>query len=147
MSPELNVVVIVPAYNEADRITETLEAVARIPQVTRVVVVDDGSRDDTASAAERAGAQVVRLPRNRGKGAALEAGLQRADGDMVLLLDADLGETAAEAAKLLKPILADEADLTIARFPEGPKQSGFGLAHISSSPPPNETTVGGSAEQ
>ncbi|MGD8238496.1 MAG: glycosyltransferase family 2 protein, partial [Armatimonadota bacterium] len=123
-----NVVAIVPAHNEAERIAETLEALARTPEVARTVVVDDGSEDDTAAVAEGAGAEVVRLPHNQGKGAALEAGLQRADGDIVLLLDADLGPTANQAGKLLSAILADEADLAIARFPEGRKRSGFGLA-------------------
>ncbi|MFQ5809554.1 MAG: glycosyltransferase, partial [Armatimonadota bacterium] len=92
-----NVVAIVPAHNEAERIAETLEAVYRIPEVARAIVVDDGSEDDTAAVAEGAGAEVVRLPHNQGKGAALEAGLQRADGDIVLLLDGDLGSTAAQA--------------------------------------------------
>ncbi len=123
-----DVVVIVPAYNEAEGIGETLEAVARIPEVTRTVVVDDGSEDDTASVAERAGAEVLRLARNSGKGAALAAGLVRADGDILVLLDADLGATAVEAGKLLAPMLAGEADLTIAQFPGGRRRSGLGLA-------------------
>ena len=122
------VVVIIAAHNEADRIAATVNAVARIPEVTRTVVVDDGSEDDTAFLAKAMGAEVVRLPENRGKGAALQAGLEQADGDIVVLLDADLGGTAIHAGKLLNAILADEADLAIARFPEAKKPSGFGLA-------------------
>jgi glycosyltransferase involved in cell wall biosynthesis len=119
---------IIPAYNEAERIAETVAAVRRIPGVGRVIVVDDGSEDDTASVAEEGGAEVLRLRHNRGKGAALEAGLVRADGDIVMLLDADLGATAVQAGKLLHAVLAGEADLAIARFPESKKPSGFGLA-------------------
>ena len=121
------VVVIVPARNEAERIAETLRAVARIPEVTRTVVVDDGSEDDTASVAEDAGAEVLRLPSSRGKGGALETGLERADGDIVMLLDADLGRTATQAGKLLRAIQADEADLAIARFSADGRRSGLGL--------------------
>ena len=124
----MDVAVIIPAHDEAVRIGATVRAAATIPQVTRVVVVDDGSRDDTDQVAETAGAKVVRLWGNRGKGTALEAGAARvADADVVLLLDADLGETAAQAELLLAPLLAGEADMTIAGFPPARGKAGFGL--------------------
>src|SRR5688572_222375 len=92
---------VIPAYNEADRIGATVGALiaalsTRFPDQFEVLVVDDGSRDDTASRAEKAGARVVRLPRNGGKGAALAAGFAEARGRTLLMLDADLGESAGE---------------------------------------------------
>jgi glycosyltransferase involved in cell wall biosynthesis len=92
------------------------------------VVVDDGSEDDTALHAEDAGAKVIRMTANAGKGAALEAGAKRvANADIILLLDGDLGPTASQAALLLAPVLAGEADMTVASFPPPSSKAGFGL--------------------
>jgi hypothetical protein len=124
------VTVLIPAFNEAVRIAATVGAARALPGVARVVVIDDGSQDDTAEIAEAVGAEVVRLPVNSGKGAALRAGLAAcpgADDDIFLLLDADLGLTAAEAARLLAPVAANEADLAIACFPRPAGPAGFGL--------------------
>lgn len=122
------IAVLIPAHNEEQRIAATVETASEIPGVTRVVVVDDGSEDSTAENAETAGAKVVRLVFNVGKGAALEAGASRvADADIVLLLDGDLGDSAGEAARLLGPLLAGEADMSIAAFPRPAGKAGFGL--------------------
>ena len=118
-----DIAVLIPAHDEATRIADTVAAAAAIPGVTRVVVVDDGSEDDTDQIAETAGAKVVRLYGNRGKGTALEAGASRVENaDIILLLDGDLGPA------LLAPLLAGQADMSIACFPrvEGGK-AGFGL--------------------
>jgi glycosyltransferase involved in cell wall biosynthesis len=122
-------VVIVPARDEAERIEATVRAARTIPGVIRVLVVDDASSDDTAGRATAAGADVLRLERNVGKGAALQAGLERVrrGKDVVLLLDADLGETAAQGGLLLEPVLEGLADMTIARFPKPADKAGFGL--------------------
>src|SRR5690606_33540787 len=109
--------VVIPAFNEAERLPTTLAALHGLPGLSEVIVVDDGSTDDTAEAARRAGARVIRLAQNRGKGAALQAGTAAARGDVLLLLDADVGETAGEARKLLEPVLRGEADLVIGAFP------------------------------
>jgi len=124
----VDIAVLIPAHEEADRIADTVAAAREIPGVTRVVVVDDGSRDDTAERAEAAGAKVVRLWNNVGKGAALEAGASRVENaDIVILLDGDLGDTARQGALLLEPIHAGEADMTIAGFPKPQTKAGFGL--------------------
>lgn len=124
----MDVAVLIPAHDEAERIALTVEAARSIPGVTRVVVVDDGSRDETDQAAEKAGAKVVRIWNNVGKGAALEAGAMRVENaDVVLLLDADLGPTAEQGARLLAPVLAGETDMAIARFPRPTGKAGFGL--------------------
>jgi glycosyltransferase involved in cell wall biosynthesis len=123
----IRVSAVIPAFNEAARVGDTVRAVRSLPEVTEVIVVDDGSTDNTAAVAADAGARVIRLPRNQGKGEALRRGLRESAGEIVLLLDADLGASAAEAALLLTPVLAGQADLAIAELPAAPGTGGFGL--------------------
>lgn len=122
------IVAIIPAHNESERIARTVRAALGISGVSRVVVVDDGSSDATGELAQRESASVVRLARNVGKGAALDAGAKRAeDADVVLLLDADLAESASQGALLLAPVLAGDADVAIAAFPRPAGKAGLGL--------------------
>ncbi len=122
------VVVLVPAWDRADTVGATVAAAGRIGGVDRVVVVDDGSTDATGDVARRAGADVVRLPDNRGKGAALAAGVAASpDAGTYLLLDADLGASAARADVLLAAVADGEADLAVARLPDAAGRGGFGL--------------------
>jgi len=104
---------LIPAYNEADVIARTIEAALRIPGVDEVIVGDDGSTDGTADVARTAGAHQVITLKHSGKGGALNAIRESASGDVFLLLDADLGPSAAEGAKLLAPVLNGEADMAI----------------------------------
>lgn len=114
---------IIPAYNEADRVGETIRN--SLSFADEVIVVDDGSQDATAKVAREAGAKVISLKRNLGKGYAVYAGFLSSRGDIILLLDADLGATAKEAIHLLSPIEKGEADMTIGVIPSG--RGGFGL--------------------
>lgn len=124
----MSVSVIIPAYQAADSIGETVTAARRIPGVFEVIVVDDGSRDGTAEAARRAEAdQVIVLPRNLGKGGALAAGVRAAGGEQLLFLDADLGRSAAGAERLL-PMVAGPAVMSVAMFPERSGGAGLGMA-------------------
>lgn len=112
-----SVSVIIPAYNEADVIADTVRAALSIPSVGEVVVVDDASTDGTSDAARSAGAHnVIALTRNAGKGGALNAAWPEATGRVLLLLDADLGASAIEAEALLDPVLRGGADMSIAVF-------------------------------
>jgi len=123
----VTVVAIVPAKDRADRIAATVAALVSLDAIDRVVVVDDGSADDTASRASRAGATVLRLPLNEGKGAAVEAGVRAApDASIYLFIDADLGDTAGLADALVGPVIAGDADMTIAVLPSAGKKGGFG---------------------
>ncbi|MEV6979990.1 glycosyltransferase [Sphaerisporangium sp. NPDC051017] len=130
--------VIIPAKDEADRVAATVRAALAIPGVDLVVVVDDGSFDDTGRVAKAAGAHVVRHSRNRGKAAAMESGAeavrlldtltlggQRARH--LLFLDADLAATAGAAAALIEPVRAGAADMTIAMFTTRVKLGGHGI--------------------
>ncbi|MEV6867862.1 glycosyltransferase [Streptosporangium subroseum] len=127
------VAVIIPAKDEGDRIGATVAAALVLPGVDLVVVVDDGSSDQTGRVAKAAGARVVRHSRNRGKAAAMESGaeavrlLDGAESRHLLFLDADLGETARMAAPLIEPVVAGEADMTIAVFVTRVKLGGHGF--------------------
>lgn len=126
---------LLPAYNEAARITSTLLALRARREIHTVVVADDGSSDGTAALARAAGADLVLSIPNSGKGAALSAAYQaaREKGDIFLLLDADLGASATEAVKLLPPLWNDEADMTVGLLPADPdfartgQRGGLGL--------------------
>lgn len=123
----LRVVAVVPAKDRADTVGDTVSALLGLSAVDEVVVVDDGSRDGTAAAALGAGARVVRLPDNVGKGGAVAAGVAAApDADVYLLVDADVGSTAGLVDELLQPLVDDEADMTIAVLPPAGRRGGFG---------------------
>lgn len=123
-----SVAVLIPAYNEADIIGETVKAALAMPNIAEVVVIDDGSTDDTADIAEEAGAKVIQFTENGGKGAALNAGVAEIDAEIYLMIDADLGASAAETYRLLEPLTNDLADMSIAimQAPKGHK-GGFGF--------------------
>ncbi len=104
--------VIMPAYNEGASIAGVLAKVgAQLPDA-ELIVVDDGSADNTADLAEGAGATVIRQPYNKGNGAAVKAGIRAARGDVVLLLDADGQHDPADLPHILEPIGA--YDLVVA---------------------------------
>lgn len=105
---------IIPAWNEAERLPLVLRAVVGHPAVDEVIVVDDGSQDGSADVAQAMGASVLRQRRNGGKSAAVAAGMAQAQGDLILLLDADLvGLTAMQVMELLAPVRSGRADVAI----------------------------------
>lgn len=113
---------LIPAFNEAERIAVTVAALKLRPEISDIVVMDDGSADGTAEVARVAGATLVLTGKNGGKGAALSAAYAaaRERAEIFLLLDADLGSSAGEAVKLLPLIFANEADMTIGMLPPDP---------------------------
>ena len=125
--PGNTVTVLIPAYNEEDYVGDTVRASWDIPGVVQVLVIDDGSRDGTAGAALNSGSEVVSLVKNRGKGVALNAGAGLVRGDLLILLDADLGKSASRAAKLLIPVMDGLVDMTVAVFPDAKRKAGLGL--------------------
>jgi glycosyltransferase involved in cell wall biosynthesis len=103
--------VVIPALNEAGNIARVVSA-ARAQAVDEVIVVDNGSRDETAAAAAATGAIVV-LERRCGYGYACSAGSAAAHGDILVFLDGDGSSVAAEMARLIEPLCADAADLVL----------------------------------
>ncbi|MDO5739282.1 MAG: glycosyltransferase family 2 protein [Ornithinimicrobium sp.] len=116
------VVAVVPAKDEEERIGATVAALQRVAEIGHIIVVDDGSTDQTAAVAEWvSGVDVVRHRRNLGKAAAMATGATRAaqlaPGAPVLFADADLQSSAGNLGVLAAPVLAGEADMTIAVLP------------------------------
>ena len=119
----LNLSLIIPAYNEAPRLGKTLQAVFEYLNAqtseSEVIVVDDGSTDETAQVAEesfanfsgRASRQLIRVSPNRGKGHAVRTGLLTARAPIALFSDADLSTPLTETPKLVAPIRAGKYDL------------------------------------
>ncbi len=109
-----NVWVVVAAYNEGERLAVTLRGL--LPFCGNVVVVDDGSRDDTAAVAATFPVWVLRHPINRGQGAALQTGLDFALGrgaEVLVTFDADNQHDAADLAAVIAPVLAGTADVAL----------------------------------
>ena len=123
-----HVVAIVPAKNRVDSIAATVTALVELDMIGEVVVVDDCSIDGTGEMARKAGARVVTLERNLGKGGAVAAGVAASGApESYLLIDADLGASAAHANILLQPLADDQADMTIGSFPKPGRSRGFGI--------------------
>jgi dolichyl-phosphate beta-glucosyltransferase len=121
MTPSLSIVV--PAFNEAARLGGSLRTLldylGENAVGSELIVIDDGSTDDTAAVAEHSladvpgiSARLIRLEENRGKGYAVRKGLLAARSNIVLFSDADLSTPITETSKLVEPIEAGECDLT-----------------------------------
>ena len=121
MKPDVSI--IIPAYNESERLGDPLRLVLdhlkKSGTNAEVIVVDDGSSDDTGAVAERAfeglsadTARVVSYEKNRGKGFAVKTGLLDAKADIALFSDADLSTPIEEMSKLVAPIRSGEFDVT-----------------------------------
>jgi glycosyltransferase involved in cell wall biosynthesis len=105
--------VLLPAHDEAATITDVVQRCrACVPGLCEVLVVDDGSTDETAERAEAAGARVLRLSPNRGKGGAVRYAAPFVEGEIVVLLDAD-GQDPPEEIPRLLAALEDDVDLVV----------------------------------
>lgn len=121
MSYDLSIVM--PAYNERDRLGSSVEIVLAYLATqafrSELIIVDDGSSDNTSEVARNAAAstpavptRVIRYEENRGKGFAVKTGLQAAEGDIAIFSDADLSTPIEELHKLVDPITAGDFDVT-----------------------------------
>jgi glycosyltransferase involved in cell wall biosynthesis len=122
---EITLSVLVPAYDEGSTVERVMDRLASVPLTLEIVVVNDGSHDDTGAVLDRllAGGKVHRVvhhPHNRGKGAAIRSAISAATGDVMVVQDADLEYDPAELPILLQPILDGRADAVFgSRFTGG----------------------------
>ncbi|HEY8809856.1 MAG TPA: glycosyltransferase family 2 protein [Solirubrobacterales bacterium] len=129
----MRTLVFIPAWNEADSVAAVIADVRERLPGADVLVVDDGSTDETVAQATEAGATVASLPFNQGLGAALQTGYLyalREGYDFCAHLDADGQHPPAEVARLLEEVRADRADLVIGsryRAPAADGESGDGV--------------------
>ena len=96
--------IVIPAKNEAGAIAKVVAGARELYPDAEVIVVDDGSSDDTAKVAEEAGAKVIQHPESLGNGAAVKAGARAASGDIIAFMDGDGQHDAAEFGKLLEKL-------------------------------------------
>ena len=121
---------LVPAYNEAATIGEVLERIAGLDLEPQVIVVDDGSTDETAAIAERAGALVIRQE-NRGKGAAIRAAIPHIESEIAVIQDADMEYDPTEVPSLIEPIVRGNADVVFgSRLSGGRPQRAYLFWHL-----------------
>lgn len=123
----MRIAVIIPAYNEGNRLPAVLEAATRLPAGWELLVVDDGSQDHTAEVVRSyPRVELLRLAENQGKGAAMCAGAARTEADVLVFLDADLrGLTPRHVLELAEPVLTGEAEMSIGLFRGGRGSTDF----------------------
>jgi glycosyltransferase involved in cell wall biosynthesis len=132
--PRLRVSFIIPAHNEAATIGDVLRGIEALELDAQVVIVDDGSQDGTADAAESCLGQldaVVLRQSNRGKGAAIRAALPHVDRDIVVIQDADMEYDPADVPRLIDPIVRGVADVVYGnRLSGGQPQRAYMFWHL-----------------
>jgi glycosyltransferase involved in cell wall biosynthesis len=121
---------LIPAYNESATIGEVIDRIHALDLDSQIVVVDDGSVDDTAAIAEAKGATVVRQ-RNGGKVSAIRTAIVHMDGDIAVIQDADMEYDPAEVPSLIDPIMRGSADVVFgSRLRGGRPQRAYLFWHL-----------------
>jgi polyprenyl-phospho-N-acetylgalactosaminyl synthase len=106
--------IVIPAFDEAATIGCCVKEALNCCEASEVIVVDDGSADGTADAAEAAGAKVIRHARNAGKAAAMNTGVRAASHDVILFMDADVtGYTAAKLSSIVQPVMNGQFEMFV----------------------------------
>src|SRR5580765_4192557 len=111
MADPSSVSIVIPAYQEAGAIGDVVRALAAAAPWHEILVVDDGSTDETRARAEAAGARVVRHPYNKGNGAAVKTGIRTASGEYLLIIDGDGQHKPSDALALVGQL--GEYDLVV----------------------------------
>ena len=116
----MTVSAVIPAHNEEERIGAVIRVLCQVDKINEILVVDDGSEDNTFQAAFDSGASVLKMQANGGKASAMCAGAAAAAGDILLFVDADLSGLLAEhITSLLEPVLNGKADMSVGIFSSG----------------------------
>lgn len=128
MAERSTVTVVIPAFNEAEIIGPVVTAVAASGPWREILVVDDGSTDETGSRAAAAGARVVRHPYNKGNGASVKTAIRAASGDWIVIVDGDGQHLPKDVARIVGPL--GEYDLVVgARAPGAQASAGRRLGN------------------
>ena len=117
----INVDIIIPAFNEGKNIGNLVSELKKLYPDYTVIVIDDGSSDETSSEAEKAGAEVYRHPYNIGNGAAIKSGMRVASGDVLVFMDGDSQHHPEDVHRLLEPL--PEFDMVVGERPKGGQAS------------------------
>ncbi|SHM50067.1 Glycosyl transferase family 2 [Caldanaerovirga acetigignens] len=114
------VAAVIPAYNEEKTVGSILQLLKSVSLIDEIILVSDGSTDNTAYIGRNFGINVIELPQNRGKVGAVMCGIKSTNANVILLLDADLvGLKKEHVYDLLLPVLKGESDMTIGVFKNG----------------------------
>ncbi len=116
----MSVAVIIPAYNEDKTIKKVIDATKTVDLVDRIIVVSDGSDDNTVKVSKKCDVEVIELIENIGKGGAMSKGVKSCKENIIVFLDADLvGLTKEHIETLIKPVLNNSTTMTIGLFTNG----------------------------
>ena len=116
----MKISVIIPAYNEEITIADVIKTVKNVPEINDIIVVSDGSTDNTVAIARELNVDVYQMKENIGKGGAIKRGFEKTDSNILLFLDADLiGLKQEHVYALIDPIRENIADMTIGIFTQG----------------------------
>ena len=115
LTPGGKVSAIIPAYNESATVLDVIRVAEKHPLIDEVIVVDDGSRDETAAVARGTSAKVISLSPNQGKGSAMDRGVKEARNEVILFLDADIkGFTEEILSAIVEPVISGRLGMFVA---------------------------------
>src|SRR3989344_3886442 len=108
---------IIPAFNEESTIINVIKNVKKVKVINEIIIVDDGSTDNTYKNAKSERVKVIKHSQNKGKGSAIKTGVLHSSGDLIIFLDADLCSISPKKiASILQPLENDEADFVKTSF-------------------------------
>lgn len=114
--------VIIPAYNEQDAIDKTINEVKKLNINKEIIVIDDGSKDDTVKLVRQMqGVKLIEHASNKGRGAAIKTGIDSSKGDIICTQDADMEQLPSDIPRLVQPILDGRADVVYGSRFRNPK--------------------------
>ena len=123
MDEQLKISIIIPAFNEEKKIQDVINSIKKLRTNDEIIVVDDGSTDNTYEIAKKTGVQVIHHPYNKGYGAAIKTGIRNASGNVILFIDADGQHKAEDIEKVIAPI--QEYDMVVGARSKNSKVSYF----------------------